>query len=136
MTSALEGLSRAQKLYTVPVEGGLPEKLPVPYGANGSIDRTGEWLAYTPHSTDNRTWKRYRGGMATDVWLVNLKSGESRRITDWEGNTVFLPITASACMIFSLLAIVKVTPENAQLLCMADLLLDWYGFSQTSNKSS
>ncbi len=85
MTSALEGLSRAQKLYTVPVEGGLPEKLPVPYGANGSIDRTGEWLAYTPHSTDNRTWKRYRGGMATDVWLVNLKSGESRRITDWEG---------------------------------------------------
>jgi tricorn protease-like protein/C-terminal processing protease CtpA/Prc len=85
MTSALEGLSRAQKLYTVPVSGGLPEKLPVPYGANGSIDRTGEWLAYTPHSTDNRTWKRYRGGMATDVWLVNLKSGESRRITDWEG---------------------------------------------------
>ncbi len=85
MTSALEGLARAQKLYTVPVEGGLPTKLPVPYGANGSIDQTGEWLAYTPHSTDTRTWKRYRGGMATDVWLFNLKSGESRRITDWEG---------------------------------------------------
>ncbi|MFZ9913899.1 MAG: S41 family peptidase [Phycisphaerales bacterium] len=85
MTSALEGLARAQKLYTVPTTGGLPEKLPVPYGANGSIDRTGEWLVYTPHSTDNRTWKRYRGGMATDVWLFNLKSGESRQITDWEG---------------------------------------------------
>ena len=85
MTGAIEGLDRAQKLYTIPASGGLPAKLPVPYGTNGAIDRTGEWLAYTPHSTDNRTWKRYRGGMATDVWLVNLKTGESRRITDWEG---------------------------------------------------
>jgi tricorn protease-like protein/C-terminal processing protease CtpA/Prc len=85
MTAALEGLGRAQKLYTVSATGGLPEKLPVPYGANGSIDKTGEWLVYTPHSTDTRTWKRYRGGMATDVWLFNLKTGESRQITDWEG---------------------------------------------------
>jgi tricorn protease-like protein/C-terminal processing protease CtpA/Prc len=85
MTGAIEGLDRAQKLYTIPSTGGLPMKLPVPYGTNGAINRTGEWLAYTPHSTDNRTWKRYRGGMATDVWLMNLKTGESLRITDWEG---------------------------------------------------
>lgn len=85
MTAAMEGLSRAQKLYTVSASGGLPAKLPVPYGASGAIDQSGEWLAYTPHSTDNRTWKRYRGGMATDVWLFNLKSGEAKRITDWEG---------------------------------------------------
>lgn len=70
------------------------------------------------------------------VVLLKWDEVTSLSITDWEGNTVFLPITASACMIFSLLAIVKVTPENAQLLCMADLQLDWYGFSQTSNKSS
>jgi tricorn protease-like protein/C-terminal processing protease CtpA/Prc len=85
MTSALEGLARAQKLYSVPVAGGLPAKLPVPYGANGALDLSGEWLAYTPHSTDTRTWKRYRGGMATDVWIFNVKSGEAKRITDWEG---------------------------------------------------
>jgi len=84
-TAALEGLARAQKLYWIPATGGLPTKFPVPYGANGSLDKTGEWLAYTPHSTDTRTWKRYRGGMATDVWLFNVKTGESKRITDWEG---------------------------------------------------
>jgi tricorn protease-like protein/C-terminal processing protease CtpA/Prc len=84
-TGNLGGLTRAGKLYSVPVAGGLPTQLPVPYGANGSLDKAGEWLAYTPHSTDNRTWKRYRGGMATDVWLFNVKTGESRRITDWEG---------------------------------------------------
>ena len=85
MASGIDGLSRAAKLYSVPASGGLPTMLPVPYGANGSLDKTGEWLAYTPHSTDNRTWKRYRGGMATDVWLFNVKTGESRRITEWEG---------------------------------------------------
>ncbi len=42
-------------------------------------------LAYTPNSTDFRTWKRYRGGLATDIWLFNLKDKTSRRATDWEG---------------------------------------------------
>ncbi len=76
---------RATELYTVPATGGLPEPLPVPYGANGTIDRTGTWLAYTLHSVDTRTWKRYRGGMATDIWIYNLKTGESRQATTWEG---------------------------------------------------
>src|SRR5690606_8067628 len=44
-----------------------------------------KWLAYTPHTTDHRTWKRYRGGMATDIWLFNLETHEARKITDWEG---------------------------------------------------
>ena len=59
--------------------------LPVPYGANGSISADGKWLAYTPHSRDHRTWKRYRGGMATDIWLFHLDNHTSKKITDWEG---------------------------------------------------
>jgi len=84
-TGEMGGLTRAAALWSIPASGGLPEKLPVPYGANGTISKDGTWLAYTPHSIDNRTWKRYRGGMQTDIWLVNLKTGESKRITDWEG---------------------------------------------------
>jgi len=76
---------RAVELFTVASAGGLPEKLPVPYGANAAISPDGQWLAYTPHSHDQRTWKRYRGGMATDIWLFNLKNHTSRKITDWEG---------------------------------------------------
>lgn len=85
MTSGFAGLPRQQQLYTVPVTGGLPTQVPVPYGANGAISDDGTWLAYTPHSRDFRTWKRYRGGMATDVWLFNLKTNESKKITNWEG---------------------------------------------------
>lgn len=84
-TSGLGGLRRQTQLMTIPAAGGMPTQLPVPYGANGSISADGTWLAYTPHSTDTRTWKRYRGGMATDVWLFNLKDHTSKRATDWEG---------------------------------------------------
>jgi tricorn protease len=83
--AGLAGLGRQQELYTVSPSGGLPTKLPVPYGATASISPDGTWLAYTPHSIDNRTWKRYRGGMQTDIWLFNLKTNESKKITDWEG---------------------------------------------------
>lgn len=76
---------RTNELWTVAAAGGLPAKVPVPYGANGTVSADGKWLAYTLHSRDHRTWKRYRGGMATDVWLYQLDTRESRRITDWEG---------------------------------------------------
>ncbi len=79
------GVPRAERIYRVGGEGGLSEALPMPYGANAAIDRTGTWVAYTPNQRDGRTWKRYRGGMASDIWLVNLETGESRRVTDWEG---------------------------------------------------
>ncbi|MBI5864420.1 MAG: PD40 domain-containing protein [Planctomycetes bacterium] len=79
------GLMRQQCLFTVAATGGLPERLSVPYGATAAISPDGTWLAYTPHSIDSRTWKRYRGGMQTDIWLFNLKTSEAKRITDWEG---------------------------------------------------
>ncbi|MCC6444251.1 MAG: PD40 domain-containing protein [Armatimonadetes bacterium] len=81
----VQGLGRMPQLFTVPPEGGMPAMLPVPYGTNGAVSPDGQWLAYTPHSTDFRTWKRYRGGMATDIWLFHLQTRKSRRMTDWEG---------------------------------------------------
>jgi tricorn protease len=84
-TSGFAGLSRQSQLHRISSSSGLPARLPVPYGANGAISADGEWLAYTPHSRDHRTWKRYRGGMATDIWVFNLRDHSARKITDWEG---------------------------------------------------
>ncbi len=85
-SASIMGLSRQSQLYTVPAKGGLPTKLPVPYGAMASISPDGRWLAYTPHTQDFATWKRYCGGMQTDIWLFDLKELKSKRMTDWEGN--------------------------------------------------
>ncbi len=84
-SNAFTPLRRQTQLLTINPTGGLPEKLPPPYGANGAISPSGEWLAFTPHTRDARTWKRYRGGMATDIWLLNLNNNTSKKITDWEG---------------------------------------------------
>ncbi len=83
--SGAGGLARQTQVFTVSTDGGLPQRLKVPYGANAQISDDGKWLAYQLHTRDFRTWKRYRGGMATDIWLFNLETNESRKITDWEG---------------------------------------------------
>lgn len=84
-SNGMAGLGRQPQLFTISKDKPLPKKLPVPYGTNGTISENGKWLAYTPHSRDNRTWKRYRGGMASDVWLYQLKTDESKKITEFEG---------------------------------------------------
>ncbi|NBX37458.1 MAG: hypothetical protein EBR10_09605 [Planctomycetes bacterium] len=76
---------RAPQIFAVNAAGGLPDEFPVPYGANPTVSADGRYLAYTPHSTDTRTWKRYRGGMATDIWVYDLKENTAQRVTQWEG---------------------------------------------------
>ncbi len=83
--SGLGGLGRQAQLFTVPKAGGLPNRLPVPYGGYGTISGDGQWLAYTPRNRDFRNWKRYRGGWASDIWLFHLDNHTSKKITDWEG---------------------------------------------------
>jgi len=89
---------RFNQLFRVSVDGGLPEKLPMPYGEFGSVKADGKMLAYTPISLDFRTWKRYRGGMTPDIWLFNLETFESRNLTRsgaddsipmWHGDTLY-----------------------------------------------
>ncbi|MBK9385454.1 MAG: PD40 domain-containing protein [Planctomycetes bacterium] len=84
-SAGFSDLGRKSQLFRVGPQGGLPTPLPVPYGANASLSADGRWLAYTPHSHDGRTWKRYRGGMATDVLLFDLQAQTAEKITDWEG---------------------------------------------------
>lgn len=89
---------RFNQLYKVPAEGGLPEKLPVPYGEFGAIGPDGRTLAYHPISVDFRTWKRYRGGMNPDIWLFDLATYKARNLTRsdasesipmWHGQTLY-----------------------------------------------
>ena len=80
------GTNRFNQLYRVSASGGLPEKLPVAYGEFGSLSPDGRRLAYTPKSREFRTWKRYRGGMAPEVWMIDLESLEATNVSDSEAN--------------------------------------------------
>jgi len=80
------GRQRFDRLFTIPATSGLAKKLPVPYGEFASVSADGKMLAYTPRTRLFRTWKRYRGGMATDIWLFNLKTFDSKNLTDEAAN--------------------------------------------------
>ncbi|MCK6605898.1 MAG: PDZ domain-containing protein [Ignavibacteriaceae bacterium] len=85
-SSRESGRERFNQLYKVSVNGGLSEKLPLPYGEFATISDDGDWLAYTNRTRMFRTWKRYRGGMAADIWLFNLKTYEWQEIAKSEAN--------------------------------------------------
>src|SRR5437588_101381 len=72
----------AGDLYTVPADGGVPEPLPLPRGGFASYSPDGKQLAYNRVFREFRTWKRYRGGMADDVWLYDFESKKTDRLTD------------------------------------------------------
>ncbi|MBI3880380.1 MAG: PD40 domain-containing protein [Verrucomicrobia bacterium] len=74
--------NRFNQLWKISAEGGLPERLPIPYGEFGAISPDGTTLAYTPISVDFRTWKRYRGGMNPDIWFFDLEKGTAKNITN------------------------------------------------------
>jgi tricorn protease len=66
--------------------GGMPKKMPIPYGTEGSLSRDGRYLAYTPLLNNfNEFWKRYRGGMHRNLWLLDRQTGKNRQTSFWKG---------------------------------------------------
>ena len=74
-----------QQLFRVPVSGGLPQMLALPECGLASFSGDGKRIAYNRIFRDFRTWKRYRGGLAQDIWLYDFASNQSQRLTNWPG---------------------------------------------------
>jgi tricorn protease len=86
------------QFYKTSPKGGMPEKLPLPYGEFGAVSPDEKYLAFTFISQEFRTWKRYRGGMAPDTWLFDLEKKTAINITHhdandalpmWHGSTLY-----------------------------------------------
>ncbi len=76
---------RMSRHYIVPFEGGMEQPLAIPQGSAGMFSPDGTRVVYTPISREYRTWKRYRGGRAQEVWIYNLKDNSAEQITHFEG---------------------------------------------------
>lgn len=96
--SSESGKQRFSQFYLVDKDGGLPKKLPIVHGEFGSLSPDGKKIAFTDRSRVFRTWKRYKGGSAPDVWLFDLETLESENITAnpvndelpmWVGNKIY-----------------------------------------------
>lgn len=85
-SSMNSGKQRFSQFYQLDKDGGLPKKLPMAYGEFGSLNADATKIAFTDKSRIFRNWKRYRGGMAADIFIFDLKTLESENITNHEAN--------------------------------------------------
>ena len=86
------------RVYTVPVEGGVPEALPMWRAFEGSYSPDGANFAYVPNLKWQEAWKRYRGGQTTPIYIVRLSDLRLEKIARensndsnpvWVGDTVY-----------------------------------------------
>jgi tricorn protease len=73
--SARESYTRRYaKIWTVSVDGGLPESLEIPQADRLSMSPDGKYYAYTFIKEAFTTWKRYRGGQSSFIWIYDKKT--------------------------------------------------------------
>ncbi|MDD5694298.1 MAG: PDZ domain-containing protein [Bacteroidales bacterium] len=73
------------KLFLVSPDGTGTEELILHEAGNGCFSPDGSQIVYTKVSTENRTWKRYRGGLAPDLYIYDFKTNEDRNISNFDG---------------------------------------------------
>ena len=71
------------------LSGGVPETLPVPRGGWCSFSPDGRQMAYNRVFREFRTWKRYRGGQADEIWLHDFGTGQTTRLTTDPAQDIF-----------------------------------------------
>ncbi|WP_372753079.1 PDZ domain-containing protein [Labilibaculum sp.] len=72
--------------YQVSIEGGLEQPLQIPEGGFGVFSPDAKKMCFAPISREFRTWKRYKGGRAADLWIYDLEKDQSERITSFVGS--------------------------------------------------
>jgi tricorn protease len=84
--------------FSISIDGGLAEPLPVIEGGLTSFSPDGTKIAYNQIFRNFRTWKRYTGGLAQSISIYDLKNNSVEDVphtewTDtfpmWSGSTIY-----------------------------------------------
>jgi tricorn protease len=78
-------------LWTVPVAGGMEEKLAIPRAWKGVLSPDGASAAYAPHELLDAEWRNYRGGQASPIWIQRLSDGSLEK-TPFDGSRQMDPV--------------------------------------------
>jgi len=77
--------SRFDRLFLIAPDGTGLEELPLHEAGRGAFSPDGTKIVYNRIAREDRTWKRYKGGTAQDLWLYDFATGEDRKLTEYEG---------------------------------------------------
>ena len=93
--------NRHTQLFTVPLDGGMPTQLPIPWGFEASYSPDGEYIAYTPVARrDRRSGSTTAAAPTRRIWVYDVKTTTSTEIPQpkdrcndldphWVGDTVY-----------------------------------------------
>lgn len=96
--SSRDSFSRFSRLYLVSPNGTHPEPLILHEAATGSFSPDGGRIAYNRVAREHRTWKRYRGGLAQEIYVYDFSTNEelnvsaspsTDRLPMWSGDTIY-----------------------------------------------
>lgn len=76
---------RNGKYFWVNIDGGLEKPLQIVNGGFAALSPDAKQICYTPVDREFRSWKRYKGGRASDLWIYDLEKNTSEQITDFVG---------------------------------------------------
>ena len=86
------------RLFLASADGGLPVPLPMPESGAGDLSPDGTRVVYSPLFRDFRTWKRYEGGWAQELYIFDRETHAVERVTDhrradrdpmWIGDAIY-----------------------------------------------
>ncbi|MFB0565917.1 MAG: S41 family peptidase [Candidatus Aminicenantaceae bacterium] len=83
--STRHSFSRFARLFLISPDGTNLEELILHEAVQGSFSPDGTKIAYNKVPRENRTWKRYQGGTAQEVYLYDFETNEERNLTKFEG---------------------------------------------------
>src|SRR6266513_2878933 len=96
--SAREAYADFDRVYTVAAEGGPAEVLPMWRAEDAWFSPDATRIAYVPNEVWQTSWKRYRGGQTTPIYIVRLsdlalekvpRENSNDRHPVWFGDTVY-----------------------------------------------
>ena len=99
-SSARRSFRGFTRLYLIAPDGRGLEELDLHEAGAGSFSPDGQRIAYNRNSRESRTWKRYRGGTAQEIYLYNFETKEERKLTHFEG-TDRIPMWIGKLVYFS-----------------------------------
>ena len=80
-----------ERAFEVPVTGGLPTALPMPWTGPLAFNSSGTVVAYNKYARILREFhrKHYYGGQANNIYTYDLATGASAQLTHWKGEDTF-----------------------------------------------
>ncbi|MCK6543750.1 PDZ domain-containing protein [bacterium] len=117
------------ELFSVNLQGDALSQVPVPRGGWMSFSPDDKKMAYNRIFREFRTWKRYRGGMADDVWIYDFASKTVENITNnnasdlypmWVGNKIYFVSDRDARSRFNLYSYDITSKTTTQLTTFTD----------------